>query len=170
MKIITTFLTEKKYSSIIALCCLMVLLSVTISCSGTSADALETPEVEVPDEEIPEENIPVISIDVYSDQFVIPDDLKVICMNGDEPEFVDTQSCPVIEWLDHTYWALSFTDNRDSLAILAINEEGEVVGRLDVNRVRYLWKIELNEEEEEVTFIGQSKLEATISWTDLRIE
>jgi hypothetical protein len=76
----------------------------------------------------------------------------------------------VINWLDHTYWALSFRDNRISMAIVAINSEGEITDRWDQDGDRYIWKIELDEEAETATLIGQSSREIVVPWDQLRVQ
>lgn len=142
---------------------ILLLITTVVSCSDSSSNA--------PDPEPEEELIPEVATEMYSNQFEIPEDLKVTCMNGEEePDFSNTQSCKVMEWLDYTYWALSFRDNRGSLAILAISQEGEVAERWDRDGTRYLWKIELDEEAGTVTFIGQAAREIVVPWDDLRIE
>lgn len=139
------------------------LLLISVSCSDSSTNASE-PESE-------EKLIPEVATEEFANQFEIPEDLKVTCLTGEtEPGFPSTQDCPVLKWLDHTYWALSFSDNRGSLAILAVNSEGEIINRWDRDGDRYLWKIELDEEAESATFIGQAAREIVVPWDDLRIE
>lgn len=139
------------------------LIFTTVSCSDSTTNANE-PEPE-------EEPIPEVVTEEFVNQFEIPEDLKVTCLTGEtEPGFPSTPDCPVLKWLDHTYWALSFSDNRGSLAIIAINSGGEIINRWDREGDRYLWKIELDEEGETATFIGQASREIVVPWDDLRIE
>lgn len=139
------------------------LLLISVSCSDSSTTANE-PEPEA-------EPIPEVVTEEFANQFEIPADLKITCLTGEtEPGFPTTLDCPVVKWLDHTYWALSFSDNRGSLAIIAINSGGEIINRWDHSGDRYLWKIELDQEAETATFFGQSAREIVVPWDDLRIE
>lgn len=150
--------TEMKFFAISNL--MIVLLFVAVSCSDSSTGATET-----------EDPIPEATTELFQAQFEIPEDLKITCLTGeDEPGFPTTSECAVIKWMDHTYWALSFTDNRNSMAILAINTEGDIEERWDRDGDRYLWKIELDDEAETAAFIGQANREIVLPWDELRIE
>jgi hypothetical protein len=138
-----------------------ILLLALISCSDSSTSAQEAEP----------EPIPEVSTERFDSQFDLPEDLKVTCLTGEtEPGFPTTIECPVIKWLDHTYWALSFRDNRISMAIVAINSEGEITDRWDQDGDRYIWKIELDEEAETATLIGQSSREIVVPWDQLRVQ
>lgn len=102
----------------------LLLMFTMISCSDSSTSADET--------EPEPEPIPEVVTELFQQQFEIPEDLKVTCLTGEtEPGFPTTQDCPVLKWLDHTYWSLSFRDNRGSMAIVAINSDGEITSRWD---------------------------------------
>lgn len=142
---------------------IMMLIFTVISCSDSSTNASEA--------EPEPEPIPEVTTELYQQQFEIPEDLKVTCLTGEtEPGFPVTQDCPVLKWLDYTYWALSFKDNRGSMSIVAIDSEGEITGRWDYDGDRYIWKIELDEEAETATLIGQASREIVVMWDDLRVE
>lgn len=144
-------------------CMIIALLFAAGSCSDSSTGAME-PEPE-------DEPIPEVTTELFNSQFEIPEDLKITCLTGEnEPGFPTTSECAVIKWMDHTYWALSFTDNRNSMAILAINTEGDIAERWDRDGDRYLWKIELDEEAEAAKFIGQANREIIVEWAELRVE
>lgn len=107
----------------------------------------------------------------FNNQFSIPEDMKVTCMSGDtEPVFTNALICDVMVWGDLTYWALSDIDNWSSMAIVAVNPEGEIVQRWDRDGARYLWKIILDKEAETATFVGQSHMSFTMNWDELRVE
>lgn len=142
---------------------IFVLFFTIISCSDSSTNASE--------EEPEPEPIPEVVTELFENQFEIPEDLKITCLTGEtEPGFPTTRDCPVLKWLDHTYWALSFKDNRGSMSILAINSEGEIIDRWDQDGDRYIWTIKLDEEAETAMFIGQASREIVITWDDLRVE
>lgn len=137
------------------------IMAFVISCSDSSTGSNE-PEPE---------DIPEIVTELFNNQFEIPDDLKVTCMNGEsEPDFSNTQTCKVLTWKDYSFWALSFRDNRLSLAFLAVDQDGEIVARLDRDGARYLWKIDLDEEAKTATFIGQAAREIVVQWEELKVE
>lgn len=161
MNSVKTQSNKKRVQLLVLNAIIPVIIFAMISCSDSSTNTSE-PE---PDP------IPVVVTELFQQQFEIPEDLKVTCLTGEtEPGFPSTQDCPVLKWLDHTYWALSFKDNRGSMAIVAVNSEGEVVERWDQDGDRYIWKIELDEEAKTATLIGQAAKEIVVAWDDLRIE
>jgi hypothetical protein len=157
----TQFKRKKRVRLLLLYTTIVLLFFAITACSDSSTNASEAEP----------ESIPEVTTELFQQQFEVPEDLKVTCLTGDtEPGFPVTRDCPVLKWLDHTYWALSFKDNRGSMSMVAINSEGEIAGRWDQDGDRCIWKIELDEEAETATLIGQAAREIVVMWDDLRIE
>ncbi len=130
-------------------------------------DDLDLAGPAAPGPTLPSTNPEIVKDVAFNGQFAVPEDLKTSCTSGDtEPESF-SPLCETMVWDDLTYWALSFTDNRLSMAILAVDADGEILKRWDRNGARYLWKIVLDEDEETATFVGQGELSFTMDWKEL---
>ena len=84
----------------------------------------------------------------------------------------DCTSYPVLRYQGHTYWPLSFIDNRVSLAIVAFDAAGNVVKRVDRDGTRSIASILIDASSRTVQFVGQARPAGhtiTISWDDLTV-
>lgn len=69
---------------------------------------------------------------------------------------VRANHCVLMDRLTLTYIALSFVDNRVSLAILAYDQNRKLVGRFTKDGARYIMRIMIMAQGSQVNFIGQS--------------
>jgi len=127
----------------------------------------ETEEPEPPGGEAPD--TPSVGV---RDRSLIPPypaelELNLACFDGPSGAFV--QECPVLEWGEVTYWALSHNDNRGGMTILAFDTEGDLVGTWERSGARYIWQITVDEVAETVTFWGQSNFSFSVTWEELEI-
>lgn len=89
----------------------------------------------------------------------------------DLPE--ENPACPILRFGRHTYWPLSFSDNRMATGIIACDASGQPVSRWDCDGARHIWQITSDPVTQTVTFHGQ-RLNATrqpgtvtLSWDEL---
>lgn len=75
--------------------------------------------------------------------------------------------CPVLKWNGHSYWAYSFADNRNALAIVAYDPQGQRVGRWDVTGTRWLNAITVDATARTATFVGEKGTKITRTWDAL---
>jgi len=100
---------------------------------------------------------------------VLPEELKATCLLAPEGS-ASAPVCPTLVWNGRTYWALSFGDNRSSMAIVAFDDDGNVVERWDREGARYIWQIQIDDAAQTVHFVGQVERTITMSWEELGIE
>jgi len=96
----------------------------------------------------------------------IPAGLKLVCLMRPGPPKPVTW--PVLEWRGVSYWAYSFIDNRDAMAIVAYDARGDVLRRSDRRGARYLESILVKQGDREVLFLGQGNRyirSAGTNWT-----
>jgi hypothetical protein len=94
----------------------------------------------------------------------VPAGLKVACMaNGSSLQPVGT--CPVVKVGGLTTWALSYYDNRVSLAFVTFNSKGHIVRNTEMPGSRYVWQMTVNTANKTVTASGQSNATVTAPWT-----
>jgi len=95
----------------------------------------------------------------------VPAGLKVACMtNGSSLQPGPT--CPVVKVGDHTTWALSYIDNRVSLAFVTFGPSGKVIRNTEVKGTRYVWQMQVNAANKTVTASGQSNATVSAPWSD----
>nr|WP_275900843.1 Ig-like domain repeat protein [Paenibacillus periandrae] len=107
--------------------------------------------------------IPVIA--TVPNQPAVPSGMKVSCYSG--PNTFTSVDCPVVKWGDYTYWAFSYTDNRDSLGIVAYDSSGTIMKQRELTGTRYLWQITMDASAQTLTFWGQDTGKATVGWSFL---
>lgn len=116
-----------------------------------------------------DDDIPVVTSVLRTDApDNIPDGLIAIC-NFSPTEGLNPE-CPVLTYMDYTYWAYSYTDNRFSLAVVAYDSSGTVVGQWVYTNTRYIWQITVEPEDSTVTFYGDDFAGGgvdVVSWDDL---
>lgn len=96
----------------------------------------------------------------------VPAGLVVKCTVG-PANLAAAALCPVLKWNGHSYWAYSFADNRNALAIVAYEPKGKQVARWDVTGTRYLNAITVDAAAKTATFVGQNGTKVTRTWDQL---
>ena len=94
-----------------------------------------------------------------------PGDLKVACMQNASSTTPST-TCPVPYWGGYRYWAYSYIDNRNAMAIVAYDAAGGQIMRLDRPGARYVWNVAVSGNV--VSFYGQGTGIVTATLSDLR--
>lgn len=85
-----------------------------------------------------------------------------------DPDKLDpTKQCPVVVYGNHTFWPFSYIDNRNSFCIISFCEDGHMHNSVELIGSRYIWKIEVDESNEKINFIGQSRQTVSLSFNDL---
>ncbi|MFD0767014.1 hypothetical protein ACFQZI_19305 [Mucilaginibacter lutimaris] len=74
----------------------------------------------------------------------------------------------VIAWGEYVYWVFDFVHNGQA-AIVAYNYHWEMVKRWNLQRVRYIWDIEIDAAKKTVTFFGQGGASDTVKLQELCI-
>ena len=67
-----------------------------------------------------------------------------------------------------TYWAYSYLDNRDSMAIVAYDASNDVVLNVEQPGARYLVEIDIDYLAQTARFVGQVGENFTKTWLSLR--
>lgn len=96
----------------------------------------------------------------------IPDGLKTACL-ADPGSLQPCSTYPVLFWNQLTYWPYSFIDNREALAICAYDPAGNLVKRVDRDGARYIYQINVDEQAQTVSFVGQAGASISVSFNDL---
>jgi hypothetical protein len=110
--------------------------------------------------------IPVVEKVSSSSHPAIPSGLKTSCKCGPN-DLNPCPTCPVIKWIDRTYWAYSYIDNRVGMAIVAYDKDNNLVQRWDKTGARYVWKIDVDKAAQTVTFWGQANQKIVTTWKEL---
>ena len=98
----------------------------------------------------------------------IPAGLKVTCYDGSgSPSGASPSDCPVVQWKSFSYWAFSYVDNRVSLNITKFDADGNIVSQVEKSGARYIWGIDVDTNNETLTFKGQATGQVTMSWSEL---
>ena len=71
---------------------------------------------------------------------------------------------------DYTYWPLSYIDNRYAMAIVALDQHGNIVGTCAADGTRYIQEIQVDAKGKEVIFLGQAGSKCTLSWETLLVK
>lgn len=94
----------------------------------------------------------------------VPAGLKVTCMqNGSSLQ--SSTTCPVVKVGGLTTWAMSYIDNRVSLAFVTFNSKGHVVRNTEMKGSRYVWQMTVNPSNKTVTASGQSNATVSAPWS-----
>jgi hypothetical protein len=140
----------------------------TTGCALAAALAMATAACDDSSTE-PEEGVPVVVTlpttdpGAYDEEEYYPG-----CITGPESPSTISSTCPVLRWAGYDYWAMSFGDNRSSMAIHAYDEDGTLQNVAERTGARYLYAIDVDETAETVTFRGQVDATITMSWDELR--
>jgi hypothetical protein len=119
--------------------------------------------------EPPEEGTPaVVTLAVADAPAFNAEEYYPGCITGPESPSTISVTCPVLRWAGFEYWAMSFGDNRSSMAIHAYDADGELQNVEERTGARYLYAIEIDETTETVTFRGQVDSAITMTWDELR--
>lgn len=95
----------------------------------------------------------------------LPSGLKLACMSSSS-SIAAAATCPVLHWGSYRYWALSYTDNRAAMAIVAFDSAGRAAMRWERSGARYVWDITVSGAI--ATFWGQGTGSVTMTQNDLR--
>ncbi|HTQ14020.1 MAG TPA: hypothetical protein VMH86_09105 [Rhizomicrobium sp.] len=96
----------------------------------------------------------------------VPSGLKVTCMvNGQSLQPGST--CPVAKVGNYTTWALSYIDNRVSLAFVTFDGKGAVVRNVEAPGTRYVWQMTVNTANKTVVATGQGNATVSTPWSNL---
>jgi hypothetical protein len=90
------------------------------------------------------------------------------CITGPESPSTISATCPVLRWEGYEYWAMSYGDNRSSMAIHAYDSDGDLQNVEERTGARYVYTIDVDETGETVTFRGQVDRTITMTWDELR--
>lgn len=92
-------------------------------------------------------------------------DVKASCYENGEY----SQTCPVLNSDEFTFWAFSYKDNRVGLMIVKYDKSGNVIEKWEKDGARYLYDISVDAEHKTVSFWGQSDSSISMSWDELGI-
>lgn len=98
----------------------------------------------------------------------LPPGTKVTCIPNPNTGAASA-TCPIVKINGYSYWALSYQDNRVSFAIAAYDQSGRLTRVWERPGARYIWKIDLDNDKQTVSFVGQSASSIVMTWTDLAI-
>ncbi|MCY1044929.1 hypothetical protein OV208_26670 [Corallococcus sp. bb12-1] len=135
-----------KFANLVALC-----LGLMVFTAGTRAEA---------------QSLPAIAQVPHAPPPALPAGTKVTCTQGPGTGAASA-TCPVLKLDGLTYWALSYTDNRIAMAIVAYDATGKVVAQWEKPGARYVYAILINPSAKTVTFAGQSDAKITMTWDEL---
>jgi hypothetical protein len=76
-------------------------------------------------------------------------------------------ACPIVNYLNMTFWAFSYLDNRVSMGIVAYDANGNVLKQWEKPGARYVYAITVDPVAHTVTFRGQSDAAVTMSWNEM---
>jgi hypothetical protein len=148
---------------ILALFALLGALGAMLMFRGSIFPPAPTPTFVIPSQS---SDVPLIETVNVSTHPPIPDGLKEVFMG--DPESLETiTTTNVIKFNGLTYWAYSYLDNRNSLAIVAYDSSNNIVNQWEKSGARYLWKITVDSDNETITFHGQASHTVFMNWSDL---
>jgi hypothetical protein len=108
----------------------------------------------------------VILEDAFSCPKDIPFGLKMTVLA--DPDKLDPASkCPVVIYGDHIFWPFSYIDNRNSFCIIAVHQDGTMCNSYELPGSRYIWSIVVDDANQKVNFIGQSRQTVSLSYNDM---
>ncbi len=115
------------------------------------------------------EQTPVI-IALASPPGSIPSGYKQACMiDGRDSSPIGSPTCPVLKWGEYTFWGYSDTDNMGYFNIVQYNKKGDIVNQnISQTGFRYLYKIELDDTNHKVSFVGQAENKVTLNLNSLK--
>ncbi|KAF4570207.1 hypothetical protein EYR36_010014 [Pleurotus pulmonarius] len=112
--------------------------------------------------------VPTITALDHSTQPPPPEGLKYTCLS-DPDKLGDSTRYPVLILGKYEYWALSHIDNRFGMTILAYDDQKDIVGRWARTGARYVHRIEYDEENQQVKFVGQASHAITFGVPELKV-
>jgi hypothetical protein len=78
-----------------------------------------------------------------------------------------SQNCPVIRWNDVTYWVFAYEDGRQSLNLVAYDEDDNVIFSSDQQGARHIFQITVSDSQETVTLFGSMGATINVPWSVL---
>ena len=112
-------------------------------------------------------NTAVIEFIPQGDHPPIPQNLQLVCMPTSGGGAPKSGTCPVVKYQGISTWAYSFTDNRNSLALVSYDADNKVVRNVEKGGARYLFDAITSLQSQPVTFIGQAQKFVTVPWSEL---
>ena len=109
---------------------------------------------------------------VDASHFQAPSDLKATNISGPDVLTGDRTKYPVVQWAGFTYYPLSYIDNRVAYAIattITYDNELIIIKIFEAQGSRYIWEINIDQDNQKVNFVGQSSNVASVSFFDLGI-
>ena len=94
----------------------------------------------------------------------IPSGMKLTSIKD---ETISLEKAPTMVIGDFTYYAFSFDDNRMSTALCAYDQKGDLVQQFAVTGPRYAYKMDANNDSQQLTIWGQANHQTVISYEDL---
>jgi len=94
-----------------------------------------------------------------------PAGLKVTCLKFPNNGAPSSETCPVVKYNGYSVWALSYQDNRGSMALVTYDSNNKVVGTVNKDGARYVWNVVSGSGS--VEFFGQANQWVTATWTQL---
>ncbi|MFD2179639.1 hypothetical protein [Veronia pacifica] len=95
-----------------------------------------------------------------------PSGLKPVALVNPD-KLAEADEYPVLKTAKASYWAASYVDNREGMAILAYDKAGTLLKRWDKPGARYIWRIEENPDNNRVLFVGQNHKKIVMNWAEL---
>ncbi|ESK84357.1 hypothetical protein Moror_10188 [Moniliophthora roreri MCA 2997] len=85
-----------------------------------------------------------------------PKGLKYVHLTDPDTLDEDNAHYPVLTIANYSFWALSYDDNREGLAILAYDQDNKLDRQWEFTGARYLVSISYKPGDSNVVFIGQA--------------
>lgn len=111
---------------------------------------------------------PVVEQVRPTDHGALPPDTKVTCIPSPNTG-APSPTCPILKISGYSYWAYSYSDNRVAMAIAAYDANGRLVRQWERPGARYIWKIDLDNDKQTVSFVGQVSNKIVMTWQELAI-
>ncbi len=85
------------------------------------------------------------------------------------PDGGQSNTAPVIQWQGYTYWIYGKFDSDWYMYVLAFDQAGQMVRRVDKSGARYPWRIIVNPEDQTITLYGQAWKTIVCTWAELQV-
>lgn len=112
-------------------------------------------------------DVPVIHVVPTNSNPPLPAGMKMTILQGPDT-LQSAPDCQVLSWGSYTYWVATYDDNRYSMCFLAYDQTGKLVGQLEKQGARYMYRMTLDQTNQSVTCAGQANRSVTVSLADLR--
>ena len=96
----------------------------------------------------------------------VPAGLKEAFFTGPD-SLASSTTTNIVKFNGLTYWAYSYIDNRNSMAIVAYDSSNNIIKQWEKTGARYLWKITVDPKSQTVIFHGQASKTIVMKWSEL---